>query len=324
MSLSDVLLGKPIATDESTEERVSSLTGVPVLGLDALASAAYGPEALLTVLLPLGTLALRPMLPLTGAIALLLLIVFGSYRQTIAAYPNGGGAYTVAKENLGRSAALCAAAALALDYVLNVAVAIAAGVGALVSAIPNLLPHTLSLCLVALALLTAINLRGVRATGLALMLPTALFMTTLLALIAIGTIKTISHAGHPPPVLAPTHLQSVLPAASLWLLLRAFASGCAAMTGIEAVSNAVPIFREPNVVRARRTLGLIIGGLLLLLIGEAFLCYTYRVTATPPGQNGYQSVLSQLTAAVVGRGPFYFVTIGSVAAVLGLSANTSF
>src|SRR5579863_2875165 len=175
MSLSDYLFGRRLATDEEGEQRVGVLAGIPMLGLDALASAAYGPEAALTLLIPLGIGGVRYIGPITTLIIALLLVVYFSYRQTIAAYPHGGGSYTVAKENLGTGAGLLAAAALMLDYVLVVAVGISAGVGALVSAIPSLQPHTLSLCLAILALITVVNLRGVRESGVAFMAPTYLF-----------------------------------------------------------------------------------------------------------------------------------------------------
>jgi amino acid transporter len=324
MTIGDILFGRPLATEESEGERVGPLAGVPILGLDALASAAYGPEALLTVLLPLGVAGVKHLSGLTLVIVGLLAIVAVSYRQTIEAYPNGGGAYTVAKENLGTTPSLFAAAALALDYVLNSAVAISAGVGAFVSAVPSMLPYTLPLCLAVLALLTLINLRGVRATGLAFMLPTYLFVASLFTIIAIGAVKALMHGGHPPPVVAPAVVPTAVTSASIWLLIRAFANGCTAMTGVEAVSNGVPIFRKPSVVGARRALMSIVLILTVLLGGVALLCWAYGITATPPGQEGYQSVLSQLVAAIIGRGPFYYVTIGAIVVVLSLSANTSF
>lgn len=324
MSFSNFLFGRPLATAEDEGERVGPITGVPVLGLDALASASYGPEALLTVLLPLGVLGVRYMSALTLITVVLLTIVAVSYRQTIAAYPSGGGAYTVAKHNLGSTSSLFAGAALALDYLLNVAVATSAGVGALVSAVPSLLPYTLTLCLAVLALLTIVNLRGVRATGMVFLLPTYLFVGSLFTIIGIGVYKAAIHGGHPPPVVTPVSVPVTLSTASLWLLVRAFANGCTAMTGVEAVSNGVPIFREPSVVGARRALTLIVSILVILLGGVAFLCWAYGITATPPGQEGYQSVLSQVIAATIGRGPFYYVTIAAVVAILVLSANTSF
>jgi amino acid transporter len=325
MHIFDALLGKPIATDDDEGERIGSLTGVGVFGLDALASAAYGPEALLTALLPLGASGNAYVAPLMGAIVVLLLLLAFSYTQTITAYPNGGGAYTVAKETLGVRSSLVAAAALSLDYLLNVAVAISAGVGALVSAVPSLLPFTLSLCLLTLATLTLINLRGVRSTGTAVMLPTYAFIICLFAVMIVGIITGAAPAHTTAAHVAATQLAAPLGTASVyWVLLRAFANGCTAMTGVEAVSNGVPLFREPNVVRARRTLLLIVTVLGCLLVGIAFLARRYGIQATPPGQVGYESILSQLTSRVFGRGPLYYLTIGSVLSVLALSANTSF
>src|SRR5208282_5212757 len=247
------------------------------------------------------------------------------YRQTIAAYPNGGGSYTVAKENLGNGAGLLAGAALMIDYLLNVAVGISAGIGALVSAVPSLLPHTLAMCLAVLIILTVVNLRGVKEAGTAFIAPTYLFVGTLAVVIVIGLYKVVASGGHPvavvpPPEQAPAALQAV----GLWLLLRAFASGCTALTGVEAVSNGVQAFRKPVVPAARATLTAIILILILLLGGIALLVRYYGIMATDPGQAGYQSVLSLLTAAVTGKGIFYDLTMFSVLLVLCLSANTSF
>src|SRR5215469_2893454 len=162
MSLLDLLLGKPLASDQARAECVGAAAGIPIFGLDALSSAAYGPEAASTLLIPLGAAGVAYMLPISASIMVLLAIVYFSYRQTIQAYPGGGGSYTVARQNLGVTAGLLAAAALMIDYVLVVAVGISAGVGALVSAVPILQPHTLSLCLAILAMITIVNLRGVR------------------------------------------------------------------------------------------------------------------------------------------------------------------
>jgi amino acid transporter len=323
-TLGDYVFGRRLASVEEEEQKIGPLAGVPVLGLDALSSAAYGPEAALTLLLPLGALGIAHVLPISAIIIGVLLIVYFSYRQTIAAYPNGGGSYTVAKENLGQPAALLAGAALALDYVLNVAVGISAGVGALVSAAPSLLPFTLPLCLLILAVLTIVNLRGTRESGLTFLLPTYLFVTTLAAVIAIGGVKTAIAGGHPAPVTMPPALAVPTTTASFWLLMRAFASGCTAMTGVEAVSNGVPIFKRPTIRNAEWTLTIIIAILVAFLGGIGFLCRAYAIGATEPAGAGYQSILSQLTAAVTGRGAFYYVTMGSVVAVLALSANTSF
>ncbi len=323
-TLADFIFGRRLATAEEDEQKIGPLTGVPVLGLDALSSAAYGPEAALTLLLPLGALGLSYIVPLSAVIIAVLLVVYFSYRQTIAAYPNGGGSYTVAKENLGQGSALVAGAALALDYVLNVAVGISAGVGALVSAVPSLLPHTLPLCLAILVLLTVVNLRGTRESGLTFLLPTYLFVASLGVILLVGAAKAFAAGGHPAPVEAPPVLPVSTETIGIWIVVRAFASGCTAMTGVEAVSNGVPIFRNPTIPNAQRTLTVIIALLVGLLGGIALLAKAYGIGATPPGADGYQSVLSQLACAVIGRGFFYYVTMGSVVAVLALSANTSF
>jgi amino acid transporter len=326
MGLTNLLFGRNLASDEEGEQRVGVLAGIPMLGLDALGSAAYGPEAALALLIPLGVAGLAYIGPISALIIALLLVVYFSYRQTIAAYPYGGGSYTVAKENLGTTAGLLAAAALMLDYVLVVAVGISAGVGALISAVPGLQPYTLYLCLGILVLITVVNLRGVRESGLAFAVPTYLFVGSLLAVLAIGTVKAVLAGGTPDPVVKPPDpdLLQTTTAVSLWILMRSFASGCTAMTGVEAVSNGVSAFREPAVSCARRTLTSIILLLAGMLAGIAYLSWAYGIGALPEDQEGYDSILSQLTAAVVGRGWFYCVTIGSVLSVLALSANTGF
>lgn len=319
-----VLFGRPLKTSEGKTQKVGPFGGIPILGLDALGSASYGPEAALTVLVPLGAIGLGYVREVIIAILILLAILHFSYRQTIVAYPNGGGSYTVAKENLGQTAGLVAAASLLLDYLLNVAVAISAGVGALESAFPALEKYRLAVCLLVLALVTFVNLRGVRESGLAWSIPTYGFVVTLLCVIAIGVWKTIASDGHPTPVELPPALPASALPVSAWLLMRAFASGCTAMTGVEAVSNAVPIFAEPKVNNARRTLTLICSLLAVLLAGIGYLTHAYNIGALDQRAPGYQSVISQLVAAISGRGAFYYLTIGSVLAVLTLSANTSF
>jgi amino acid transporter len=194
MTIRDLLFGKPLATSMERAEQLGTVAGVPIFGLDALSSAAYGPEAALTLLIPLGAAAAAYIMPISASIIILLVIVYFSYRQTIAAYPGGGGSYTVASENLGVYPGLLAAAALMIDYVLTVAVGISAGVGALVSAAPSLLPHTLAICLGILALITIINLRGLRQAGIIFMVPTYLFIFSLL-----GAIFSASSNPSPPP-----------------------------------------------------------------------------------------------------------------------------
>jgi amino acid transporter len=325
MGLINVLFGRPLASSEDEGERITPMQGIPTFGLDALSSAAYGPEAALTILLPLGLVGVHYIVPLTGAIIALLIIVFFSYRQTIAAYPNGGGSYTVAKENLGNRAGLLAGAALMVDYLLNVAVGISAGIGALVSAVPSLQPHTLTLCLAVLVLLTIVNLRGVKEAGTAFIAPTYLFVGTLAIVIVVGLYKVVASGGHPAAVVPPPkQVAGTLQAFGVWILVKAFASGCTALTGVEAVSNGVQAFRPPVVPAARATLTAIIVMLIILLGGIALLLPYYGIMATDPGAPGYQSVLSMLTAAVAGKGIFYHITMFSVLLVLCLSANTSF
>jgi amino acid transporter len=211
-----------------------------------------------------------------------------------------------------------------IDYILNAAVGISAGVEALVSAFPSLLPHTLAFCLGILAILTLINMRGTKDTGIAFLIPTYMFIGTLLFVLGLGAYRVIASHGHPIPVIAPPRLPIATSMLSLWLLAKVFSSGCAAMTGVEAVSNGVAAFREPTQRNAKKTLTIIIVLLMVLLGGIALLCRAYSIGATDPTSAGYQSVLSQLLAAAIGRGWFYYVGSASILLVLALSANTSY
>ena len=324
MNILDLLVGKPIRTSDERAEQIGPAQGIPIFGLDALSSAAYGPEAALSLLIPLGLAGVHYVIPVSAAIITLLVIVYFSYRQTIGAYPNGGGSYTVARANLGAGASLLAGAALLADYILTAAVGISAGVGALVSAVPSLLPHTVSMCVGILVIVTILNLRGVREAGVAFAVPTYLFVGTLLITIAAGVVRALIGGGHPSPVTPLPHPQATTQMVTYWLLLKVFASGCTALTGVEAVSNGVKAFRDPAADNARRTLTVIIFVLALLLAGISYLVNAYGIAATDPGQPGYQSVLSMLSAAVFGKGVFYYVTMGSILVVLSLSANTAF
>jgi amino acid transporter len=324
MNILDLLVGKPLANTEERAEQIGVAQGISVFGLDALSSAAYGPEAALTLLIPLSLLGLHYIIPISAAIIALLLIVFFSYRQTIAAYPGGGGSYTVARYNLGGRPSLLAAAALMTDYILTAAVGISAGVGALISAVPSLQRHTLSICLAILIVVTIVNLRGLREAGIAFMAPTYLFLGTLSIVIAGGLIRTLMSGGHPAPVTPLPPPPPVTEAVTYWLLLKAFSSGCTALTGVEAVSNGVKAFREPAVKNAQRTLTVIIFLLAMLLAGISYLVKVYGIVATEPGKPGYQSILSMLTTSVFGKGFVYYLTIASILVVLSLSANTAF
>jgi len=324
MNILDVVVGKPIKSSDERAERIGPAQGIPIFGLDALSSAAYGPEAALSLLIPLGILGVQYIIPISAAIIALLVIVYFSYRQTIAAYPSGGGSYTVARFNLGAPASLLAAAALLADYILTAAVGISAGVGALVSAVPSLLPHTVSICVGILIVITILNLRGVREAGVVFAVPTYLFVGTLLITIVAGVLRVLLSGGHPTPAAPLPPPPPMTEAVSYWLLLKVFASGCTALTGVEAVSNGVKAFREPAVKNAQRTLTVIIFILALLLAGISYLVKVYGIAATDPGQPGYQSLLSMLIAAVFGKGFFYYMTIASILFVLSLSANTAF
>jgi len=323
-TLTRVCLGPPLANRESRQREIGVLEGVPALGLDGLSSSAYGPEAALAVLTAVGVAGLGYFGPIMLTILALLGVLFLSYRQTIAAYPQSGGAYTVAKENLGANASLLAAAAIMVDYVLNVAVGISAGITALVSAVPMLHAYTLPLCLGVLVLLTLVNLRGVVDAGRLFALPTYLFVGSFIVILLLGGYAAVTSGGHPHALVAPPAPPPAVEAVGLWLLLRAFASGCTAMTGVEAVSNGVSVFREPRVSVARQTLAIIVVTLAFLLGGIAYVASAYGIAAMDQQQPGYQSVLSQLAAAIVGRGAFYYVAIASALAILCLSADTSF
>jgi amino acid transporter len=320
----DAIFGRPLKSSEESTERLSVITGVPVLGLDALASTGYGPEAGLLLLMPLGTAGLRYFPYIAIAIVLQLTTLYFSYRQTAAAYPTGGGAYVVVTENLGHRFGVWAAVSLLLDYLLNVAVGIASGIGAVVSAIPALHDHALSLCLVVLATLTLLNLRGVRELGLAFVVPVILFVVLLAVTMGLGIIKTWQAGGHPVPVAPIPTFPPAQRSVDLWILLAAFANGSTALTGIEAVSNGVPLFRKPSVPRAQRALTAIAVILGTFLLGFAYLCPRYRIVAMSEQERGYETVLSQLVAAVAGRHVFYYATLTVIFVVLTYSAQTSF
>lgn len=324
MSFSDAILGRPIPASDQKKEQLSVWTGVPVLGLDALASTGYGPEAALTVLASAGLAGLHYFWIIAVCVVAQLASLYFSYRQTAEAYPNGGGAYNVAKDNFGEHAALWAAVALLLDYLLNVSVAISAGVGAVVSVVPMLHAYMLPLCLFVLFTLMVANLRGVRQSGLIFVLPTFAFVACMAITIAIGLVETVHSGGHPHPLVAPPPLPHVSEAVGAWFLLKAFANGCTAMTGIEAVSNGVPLFGERKVPNAHKTLTAIMLILSLFLLGLGYLCPAYHIAGMNEQQRGYQMILSQLVGAVAGHNVFYYVSVASIFIVLTYSAQTSF
>ncbi|GAA4529998.1 APC family permease [Amycolatopsis samaneae] len=299
--------------NDAERHRLSVIGGLAALSLDAMASVAYGPEAIVLVLAVAGGTGLGFTLPVTLAIAVLLAVLTLSYRQVIAAFPNGGGAYGVSRTYLGRRASLVAAASLIVDYVLNVAVSVAAGVAALTSAFPQLLPYTVWLCLAVLALVTGINLRGIANSARAFVLPTAIYVGAILVVVVAGLIRA-----EPAAVLTTGHAHT-LESVGILLLLKAFANGCSALTGVEAIANAVPSFRRPRVKRAQAA-EVALGALLaVMLIGIAVLIQKFAIQPV----DGV-TVLSQVTSAALGNGFGFYVVQFSTVVLLALAANTSF
>ncbi len=304
----------PLRHGEGNKDRLTSLGGLAALSLDALSSVAYGPEAIVLVLAAAGTSALRLALPVTLAIAGLLVVLVVSYCQVIAVHPDGGGAYAVGKKDLGAAVSLLAAASLVVDYVLTVAVSLAAGAASLASAFPSLRHHMLALCLAGLVLITAVNLWGIAESARVLMLPMAVFLSAIFGVIVAGLVR--SHAAAVVGSAQPVRISEALGAV---VILKAFAAGCSALTGIEAIANGVPAFREPRARRAQRT-ELMLGALLgAMLIGLSVLISREHVAP-----RGGVTVLAQLTAGSFGTGWAYYATNIAVTLVLALAANTSF
>lgn len=304
------------AGQEDGSGQITALEGIPALSLDAISSVAYGPQAMLAVLATAGAGALAKIEPITVAIVVLLVVLVFSYRQVIEAFPDGGGSYAVSKANLGQGASRLAGAALVVDYVLTVAVSIAAGVAALVSAFPALGSYSLPIALAILAVLTALNLRGIATSARALMLPTLVFIGGIAVVIAAGLLRS-----HPAPGagITPAVVPTAAAAVGVLLLLKAFAAGCSALTGVEAIANDVPSFRPPKAARAKRTevlLGVILG---VMLLGLAALTVRFHIAPT-----SNQTVLSQITRASVGSGPLYYVVDMATTVILAIAANTSF
>jgi amino acid transporter len=302
-----------VAEDDQERHRLTAVQGLAALSLDALSSVAYGPEAILVVLVAAGATALHYSLPITGAIIILLAALVVSYRQVIEAFPSGGGAYAVSKAHLGTQASLVAAASLIVDYVLNAAVGVSAGIAALTSAFPALFGATVWLCLATLAIITGLNLWGVSESAKVFTVPTVLFIVAIAAVIVGGLVR--SH----PAVPLDHHVGTATETLGILLILRAFASGCSALTGVEAIANAVPEFRKPRARRAQHTemwLGILLGG---MLIGLGILIHKFSVVP-----NSSTTVLAQLTEAALGHNvAFYAVQLISLV-LLALAANTSF
>ena len=322
MQIKRLLVGKPLESAQQQHQRLTNPIALAVFSSDALSSVAYASEAILGVLILAGSAALPWVIPVSIAIAGLLFIVGLSYRQTIFAYPSGGGAYIVAHENLGKLPGLVAAASLLIDYVLTVAVSISAGVAALSSlattwGFSQFENYRVDVALLMIAVVTVINLRGIKESGTFFAVPTYVFILSTLALIAVGLGRIFFQ--HAPPI-APVGVPSGVETLGLFLLLRAFSAGCTAMTGVEAISNAIPSFRKPESRNAATTLMTMIVVLGLMFLGISVLANYYG--AVP--HEGGETVLSQLARQVIGTGPAYFVIQAATALILLLAANTSF
>ena len=318
-SVRRLLLGDPIPTAHEVQHRLSKVQALAVFSSDALSSVAYATEEILLVLVLAGTGALQLSLPIAVAIAALLAIVGSSYYQTIHGYPSGGGAYIVAYDNLGRWPGLTAAAALLIDYVLTVAVSITAGVAAITSAIPSLYPCRVELCLLAIAFIAWANLRGVRESGTLFAIPTYGFVIVCLGLIVTGLVRLTTGSLVPASSGAVVAPEVAVQSLTLFLVLRAFASGCTALTGIEAISNGIRAFRAPEAANAGKTLVAMVVLLAPMFLGITFLT---RLVGIAPVE--HETVISQVGRQVFGTGPLYLVLQAGTAAILILAANTSF
>lgn len=311
------LVGSPLPTERMMHERLGKIQALAVLSSDALSSVAYATEEILLVLVLAGSGAFDLSQPIALAISTLLIIVATSYYQTVHAYPTGGGAYSVAKENLGTMPALIAAGALLTDYVLTVAVSVSAGVAAITSALPALFPVRVEIALLAVAVVTIVNLRGLRESGRIFAVPTYFFVGTIILLIGTGVFRILM--GTPPGAPTPAVPQTLTQGVTIALILRAFASGCTALTGVEAISNGVTVFKRPESDNAGKTLLWMVAILVTMFLGITFLAHQIGVV---PKEG--ETVVSQIARAVFGSGPFYYAIQAGTALILLLAANTSY
>ncbi len=325
-SFKRLLIGKPIATEHQHHERLSNVTALAVFSSDALSSVAYATEAILAVLILGGSAALGLALPVGIGIGVLLVVVAFSYRQTIRAYPKGGGGYIVARENLGDLPGLVAAGALLVDYVLTVAVSISAGVAAITSlgvtwGFPEIKTYAVELGLFFIAVVTIANLRGVKESGAIFAVPTYAFITSILMMIAYALVRDMIFG----PTLVVHSIAPEIPmegeAIGFWLVMRAFAAGCTALTGIEAISDGVPAFKSPESKNASTTLTWMVGLLVSMFIGITYLA---NVHGAVPNELSHETVVSQIARTIFGTGPIYFIIQITTALILVLAANTAF
>jgi len=317
-TLRRILIGTPLPTERSIHERLSKVQALAILSSDALSSVAYATEEILLVLVLAGSGALGLSLPIALAIAALLLIVASSYYQTVQAYSSGGGAYIVARENLGTLPSLIAGAALLTAYVLTVAVSVSAGVAAVTSAFPALYPWRVALALAALGFVVLVNMRGVRESARVFVMPTYFFIFIVFLIILTGLARLLFGSlpsGIPAPIPATTAAQGL----TAFLILRAFASGCTALTGVEAISDGVPVFKPPEGVNAGKTILWMVGILASMFLGITFLVHQFGVLP----QEG-ETVISQLARMVFGASPLYYTMQVATALILLLATNTSF
>lgn len=318
-SIRRTIIGNPLPTARMAHERLNKVQALAVLSSDALSSVAYGTEEILLVLVLAGTAGLSLSWPIGLAIATLLVIVAISYYQTVHAYPKGGGAYIVARENLGTLPSLVAGGALLTDYVLTVAVSISSGIAAITSAFPNMLVWRVEMALLAVLFITLVNLRGVRESGRVFAIPTYFFIAVMATLIIGGLYRIFS--GTMTPAMTSAHV--VAPVATqgltIFLILRAFSSGCTALTGVEAISDGVPVFKSPEADNAGKTLFWMAGLLVSMFLGITFLAHQFGVVP-----NHSETVVSQLARTVFGNNPIYYAIQAATALILLLAANTSY
>jgi len=318
-SFRQLLFGIPLPTAEEAHQRLTKVQALAVFSSDALSSVAYATEEILLVLVVAGSSALGLSLPIALVIAVLLAIVATSYYQTVHGYPSGGGAYIVAYDNLGIWPGLTAASALLIDYVLTVAVSVTAGVAAATSAFPVLHPFRVGLCMLVILFIAWANLRGVRESGTLFAVPTYGFVFIVLGLIGVGLARLTTGTLGSVPTSTTPGMESDAQALTLFLLLRAFASGCTALTGVEAISNGIPAFRKPQAENAGKTLIAMAVLLATMFLGISFLAHSLSLV---PAE--HETLVSQIGRQVFGGGLFYLILQAATALILVLAANTSF
>ncbi|NUM58597.1 MAG: APC family permease [Bdellovibrionaceae bacterium] len=317
MNLKKILIGTPLSEEHLEHQKIGKAKALAVLSSDALSSVAYATEEILIPLMAFSVAAISWSLPIALAIVLLIIMITLSYRQTISAYPNGGGAYTVAKENLGTKAGLVAGAALLIDYVLTVAVSVAAGIENIGSAFPFIYAHREIFCILIIFILTIVNLRGIKDSSTIFAFPTYFFIFSFILMIAFGLYKVALGESPTPPDLIIHEAYPVIP---YFLLMKAFASGCSALTGIEAISNGVQLFKKPHAKNAKKTMLWMSAILGFLFLGLSVLAHYYQIT---PKED--ETVVSTIASSVFGKSTvFYFLVQSSTALILILAANTSY